>query len=68
MGGRIAAGGPSPLDVIGTVHVAPWVVLPDGVDGGSLLLTSNYDGSWDTYIEQFATDAARRPGAQLGHR
>lgn len=59
VGGRIAAGGPSPLDVIGTVHFARWVVLPDGDDGGSLLFTSNYDGSWDTYIEQFATDAAQ---------
>jgi hypothetical protein len=59
VGRRIAAGGPSPLDVIGTVHFARWVVLPDGADGGSLLFTSNYDGSWDTYIEQFATDAAQ---------
>ena len=31
---RIAAGGPTPLDVIGTVHFARWVVLPDGDDAG----------------------------------
>jgi hypothetical protein len=67
VGRRIAAGGPSPLDVIGTVHFARWVVLPDGGDGGSLLFTSNYDGSWDTYIEQFATDAAQSFDAIYSH-
>ncbi len=55
---RIAAGGPSPLDVIGTVHFARWVVLPDDADGGNLLFTSNYDGSWDDYISDFAAQAA----------
>ncbi|WP_138733362.1 hypothetical protein [Modestobacter excelsi] len=58
VGRRIAAGGPSPLDTIGTVHFARWVVLPDDADGGSLLFASNYDPPWDTYIEQFASDAA----------
>ncbi len=56
---RIAAGGPSPLDDIGTVHFARWVVLPDDADGGSLLFTSNYDGSWDDYISDFAAQAAQ---------
>jgi hypothetical protein len=55
---RIAAGGPSPLDVIGTVHFARWVVLPDDADGGHLLFASNYDGSWDDYISDFAAQAA----------
>ena len=67
VGRRIAAGGPSPLDAIGTVHFARWVVLPDDADGGSLLFTSNYDGSWDTYIEQFATDAAQSFDAIYSH-
>jgi hypothetical protein len=67
VGRRIAAGGPTPLDVIGTVHFARWVVLTDGADGGSLLFTSNYDGSWDTYIEQFATDAAESFDAIYSH-
>jgi hypothetical protein len=61
MGRRIAAGGSSsysPLDRIGTVHFARWVILPDGADGGSLLFASNYDGPWDTYIEDFAAEAA----------
>jgi hypothetical protein len=56
---RIAAGGPTPLDAIATVHFARWVVLPDDADGGSLLFTSNYDGSWDDYISDFAAQAAQ---------
>jgi len=56
---RIAAGGPSPLDSIGTVHFARWVVLPDDADGGSLLFASNFDGPWDDYIEDFAANAAQ---------
>jgi hypothetical protein len=56
---RIGTGGPSPLDAIGTVHFARWVVLPDDADGGSLLFTSNYDGSWDDYISDFAAQAAQ---------
>ena len=56
---RIASGGPSPLDDIGTVHFARWVVLPDDADGGNLLFTSNYDGSWDDYITDFAAQAAQ---------
>ncbi|MGH3887902.1 MAG: hypothetical protein ACRDSZ_15285 [Pseudonocardiaceae bacterium] len=55
---RIASGGPSPLEVIGTVHFARWVVLPDDQDGGQLLFTSNFDGPWDDYIEDFAAQAA----------
>jgi len=34
------------------------VVLPDDADGGWLLFASNYDGSWDAYIEDFAARAA----------
>jgi hypothetical protein len=55
---RIAAGGPTPLDDIGTVHFARWVVLPDGGDGGRLLFASNFDGPWDDYIRDFATRSA----------
>lgn len=55
---RIEAGGPTPLDQIGTVHFARWVVLPDDADGGHLLFTSNFDGPWDDYIEDFAAQAA----------
>jgi hypothetical protein len=55
---RIAVGGPTPLDDIGTVHFARWVVLPDGDDAGQLLFTSNFDGPWDDYIEDFAARSA----------
>jgi hypothetical protein len=55
---RIATGGPTPLDEIGTVHFARWVVLPDDQDGGQLLFTTNFDGPWDDYIEDFAAQAA----------
>lgn len=55
---RIAAGGPTPLDTIGTVHFARWVVLPAGQDGGQLLFTTNFDGTWDNYLEDFAAQAA----------
>ena len=55
---RIAAGGPTPLDTIGTVHFARWVVLPDDQDAGQLLFTTNFDGAWDDYIEDFAAQAA----------
>lgn len=55
---RIASGGPTPLEKIGTVHFARWVVLPDDQDGGQLLFTSNFDGPWDDYIEDFAEQSA----------
>lgn len=55
---RIAAGGPTPLDEIGTVHFARWAVLPDDKDGGQLLFTSNFDGPWDDYIADFAAQSA----------
>jgi hypothetical protein len=54
---RVAAGGPTPLEDIGTVHFARWVVLPDG-DGGRLLFASNFDGPWDDYIRDFAAQSA----------
>lgn len=59
LGDRIAAGGPTPLETIGTVHFARWVVLPDEHDGGQLLFASNFDGPWDDYIEDFAAQAAQ---------
>lgn len=55
---RIASGGPTPLEDIGTVHFARWVLLPDDQDGGQLLFTSNFDGPWDDYIEDFAAQSA----------
>ncbi len=64
---RIATGGRGPLDEIGTVHFARWVILPEhGADGG-LLFTSNYDGTWDEYIEDFADKAAETFQAIYSH-
>jgi hypothetical protein len=55
---RIAAGGPTTLDEIGTVHFARWVVLPDDQDGRTLLFTSNFDGPWDRYTADPAARSA----------
>ncbi len=55
---RIAAGERGPLDEIGTVHFARWVILPDYGEDGGLLFTSNYDGSFDDYIRDFAEQAS----------
>ena len=57
VGKRIAAGGPTALDDIGTVHFARWVILPDYGEDGGLLFASDYDGTWDEYIEDFARKA-----------
>ncbi len=58
VGARIAAGERGPLDEVGTVHFARWVILPDYGEEGGLLFASNYDGSWEDYIEDFAKKAA----------
>ena len=55
---RIGSGGATPQDEIGTVHFARWAVLPGGDDAGSLLFTSNFDGPWENYIEDFAAKSA----------
>jgi hypothetical protein len=42
------------IDEIGTLHEARFVLL----DGGTrLMFCSSFDGSWDTYIDDFATTA-----------
>jgi hypothetical protein len=48
----IAAAGPTLLNHIATIHFARWVVLPGDTQ---LLFTSNFDGSWEQYIHDFAT-------------
>ena len=57
VGERIASGQPGPLDEIGTVHFARWVILPDYGEEGGLLFTTNYDPPWHRYIEDFAEKA-----------
>ncbi len=47
---------PGSLLGIATIHTVRWTILPDchGVPGRIwLLMTSNYDGSWDSYISEF---------------
>lgn len=64
---RIASGGPTPLESIGTVHFGRWVVMPDDQNGGQLLFTSNFDGPWDDYIEDFAAQSAESFDAIYSH-
>lgn len=64
---RIAAGGPTPLEDIGTVHFGRWVVVPDDQDGGMVLFASNFDGPWDEYIEDFAAQSADSFDAIYSH-
>jgi hypothetical protein len=41
----------SPLEKIGTVHFARWVIFDDDT---RLLFTSNFDGSWEAYLRDFS--------------
>ena len=52
--GAALCGRPSFLSDIGTIHFARWFVIP-GTD--KLLFLSNYDGSWESYLEDFITKA-----------
>jgi len=45
---------PGFLISIGTIHFARWVVVPRT---GDVLFLSNYDGSWESYLEDFITKA-----------
>ncbi|OYW47881.1 MAG: hypothetical protein B7Y36_08060 [Novosphingobium sp. 28-62-57] len=43
------------LATIGTIHAARWVVLPGT---RQLVFLSNYDGSWESYLEDFITKSS----------
>ena len=45
---------PGFLSDIGTIHFARWVTVPGSRD---LLFLSNYDASWESYLEDFITRA-----------
>jgi deferrochelatase/peroxidase EfeB len=45
---------PGFLSDIGTIHFARWVTAPGSPD---ILFFSNYDGSWESYLEDFITRA-----------
>ena len=41
---------PSLIAPIGTIHFARWVIIDNGT---RLLFTSNFDGSWEDYLDDF---------------
>src|SRR5215472_17358922 len=43
---------PGFLSDIGTIHFARWVTV---ANSGDVLFMSNYDGSWESYLEDFIT-------------
>lgn len=50
--GELRAGSSRPgfLNRIGTIHFARWILLPNS---DRLVFLSNYDGSWQSYLEDF---------------
>jgi hypothetical protein len=50
------------LSGIPTIHSLRWVVIPSGMIGVKpyLLFESNYNGSWDSYVDDFVQYACRR--------
>ena len=54
--GQFTTLGPdSPINLISTIHFARWVMIDDDT---RLLFTTNFDGSWDDYIDEFIEKAA----------
>jgi deferrochelatase/peroxidase EfeB len=47
-------GNPGFLSTIGTIHFARWITVPGTRD---MVFLSNYDGSWESYLEDFITKA-----------
>ncbi|MGH8932634.1 MAG: hypothetical protein ACRDZO_18915 [Egibacteraceae bacterium] len=45
----------SPISAISTIHFARWVIIDNGE---RLLFTSNFDGTWDAYIDEFIDKAS----------
>ncbi|MGH3922212.1 MAG: hypothetical protein ACRDTT_04965 [Pseudonocardiaceae bacterium] len=54
----------SPIRAISTIHFARWVIIDDGE---RLLFTSNFDGSWDSYIDEFIDKASSGLDAIWSH-
>jgi Dyp-type peroxidase family len=49
---------------MGTIHFARWLRLPDAE---KLIFFSNYDGSWESYLEDFITKAHEGQTAAWSH-
>jgi hypothetical protein len=54
---------PGFLGTLSTIHFARWVMVPRT---GDLLFLSNYDGSWESYLEDRRRRHRRRPLQALG--
>jgi hypothetical protein len=52
------------LEGIGTIHYARWVIIDEGK---RLLFTSNFDGTWDQYIDDFSEYLAEGLDHIFGH-
>jgi hypothetical protein len=52
------------LERIGTIHYARWVIIDDGT---RLLFTSNFDGTFDQYIDDFSELLAEGLDRVFGH-
>ena len=56
---------PGYLSNINTIHFARWVLMPGS---NRLMFFSNYGGSWESYLEDFITKAARADRRMEQHR
>ena len=54
----------SPISVISKIHFARWVIIDDDT---RLLFTTNFDGSWNDYIDEFVDKASDGLDAIFGN-
>ena len=54
----------SPIKQISTIHFARWVIIDNDQ---RLLFTSNFDGSWDTYLRDFSQKTPDGMDRIFGH-
>lgn len=54
----------SPVKQIGTIHFARWVIFDNDT---RLLFTSNFDGSWETYLRDFSIKTPEGMDRIFGH-
>jgi hypothetical protein len=55
----LAAVRPSLIEEIGTIHFARWVIIDNNT---RLLFDSNFDGTWDQYLDDFVDHEPLRAG------
>ena len=56
---------PGSLIGISTIHFVRWLVIDDG---RRLMMLSDYDGSWESYIDEFAETDSLGTRRDLGNR